>query len=68
MGKKLNTHFHNDGKKFAEVHLETRDEFFYVKFFENDGRLIETRQFEGKTLGEVNDVVESWCNNVLLLG
>lgn len=68
MGKKLNTFFHTDGKKFAEIHLESRDEYFYVKFFEGDGRLIETRHFEGKSLHYVSDAVENWCANILLLG
>ena len=67
MGKKISTFFHKDGKKFAEVHLETRDEHFYVKFYEGDGRLIETRDFPDKSLHYVTDAVENWCDGILLL-
>lgn len=67
MGKKISTYFHNDGKKFAEVHLETRDEHFYVKFFDGDGRLIEMRDFPNKSLRYVTDAVENWCDGILLL-
>lgn len=67
MGKKINTHIHQDGKKYAEVHLEPRDEYFYVKFFNENGQLLETRHFEGKSIHYVNDAVENWCTNILLL-
>ena len=67
MGKRIKTLFHNDGKKFAEIHLEVKDEHFYVKFFENDGRLIKSIDYPGKPLRFVTDAVENWCDGSVTL-
>ena len=67
MGKKLKTYFHNDGKKFAEIHLETKDEHFYIKFFEGDGRLIEIVAYPGKSMHYVRDAADNWCDGILKL-
>jgi len=69
MGKKLGTH-KRDNDNYCEIHIDTKDEVLYVKYFEN-GRMSEKVEYPDKDLSSVRKLAENWCDNdsgALLLG
>ena len=50
MGKKLSTYKSDENKGYAEVHVDMKQESFYIKYFDNNGKRFFTEDFEGKSL------------------
>jgi hypothetical protein len=48
----------------AELHKQSYDDYYYVKFFENDEH-IETRVLKEKTLRYAEDCAENWTIGVI---
>ena len=48
----------------AEVHKQIYDDYFYVKFFENEEHT-ETRVLKDKTLRYAEDCAENWTIGVI---
>jgi hypothetical protein len=60
MGKKLSTYKSDENKGYAEVHVDMKQESFYIKYFDNNGKRFFTEDFEGKSLRYVEDAAENW--------
>ena len=62
MGKKIST-FYNDNTSLGhcEIHVNYKEEMFYIKFFDNEGRRFFTEEFPGKSMRYVEDAAENWC-------
>lgn len=61
------TEYNGNGKytnRKAEVHKQIYDDYFYVKFFENDQH-IETRVLKDKSLRYAEDCAENWTIGVI---
>jgi hypothetical protein len=67
MGKKLSTHFSDDNRGKAEVHVDFKHEMFYIKYFDNNNKRFYTEEFEGKTLRYVEDAAENWALGIKAL-
>tara|TARA_R110000823_G_scaffold174825_2_gene307434 strand:- start:418 stop:633 length:216 start_codon:yes stop_codon:yes gene_type:complete len=60
MGKKLSTHYSEKGKGKCEIHVDMKQEMFYIKYYDNNDRRFFTEDFESKTLRYVEDAAENW--------
>jgi hypothetical protein len=61
MGKKLSTYRSDEGKGYAEVHVDMKNESFYIKYFDSNNKRFFTEDFEGKSLRYVEDAAENWA-------
>ena len=64
MGKKLSTYRSDEGKGYAEVHVDMKNESFYIKYFDSNNKRFFTEDFEGKSLRFVEDAAENWALGV----
>jgi hypothetical protein len=64
MGKKLSTYWSDEGKGYAEVHVDMKNESFYIKYFDSNNKRFFTEDFEGKSLRYVEDAAENWALGV----
>ena len=48
MGKKLSTHYSEKGKGKCEIHVDMKQEMFYIKYYDNNDRRFFTEDFESK--------------------
>lgn len=60
MGKKINTVYSDTGKGWCEIHLDSKNESFYIKYFDEWGRHFFTEDFPDKALTYVQDAAENW--------
>ena len=62
MGKKLSTYYCGDDTngQFCEVHVDFKEERFYVKYFDEAGSLMQVEDLPNKTLRYVEDAAENW--------
>lgn len=60
MGRKVLTY---ETKKHGrcEIHVDSKNEMFYIKYFDNNGRQYYTEDFPNKSLREVEEIAENWC-------
>lgn len=61
MGKKLSTHYSDFGKGKCEIHVDMKQEMFYIKYFDSNDKRFFTEDFTGKTLRYVEDAAENWA-------
>lgn len=61
MGKKLSTYHSDHDSGFAEIHIDMKNEHLYIKYFDNNGKLFFSEDFEGKSLRYVEDAAENWA-------
>ena len=64
MGKKLSTHYPTVGKGWAEIHLDSKDESLYIKYFNEGGTVFFREQFPNKSMHYVEDAAENWANGI----
>tara|TARA_R110000772_G_scaffold25420_1_gene66284 strand:+ start:1090 stop:1305 length:216 start_codon:yes stop_codon:yes gene_type:complete len=64
MGKKLSTYYSDDNKGHAEVHVDMKQESFYIKYFDENGKRFFTEDFPDKSLRYVEDAAENWALGV----
>lgn len=60
MGKLISTYWADDNKGRAEVHLDAKNESFYIKYFVHDAQTFWVEDVEG-SLSTVEAVAEDWC-------
>ena len=60
MGKKLSTFYSDKDKGKAEIHVDYKNEYFYIKYFDNNDKQFFTEDFIGKSLRYVEDAAENW--------
>ena len=68
MGKKLSVWHTSDNKGFAEIHADLRNEYFYIKYFDNNNKLFFTEDFPNKSLRYVEDAAENWTLGIKKIG
>ena len=62
MGKKLSTFWKDDESQFCEIHVDFKEEYFYIKYFNKDAAArFHTEEFRGKSLRYVEDAAENWA-------
>lgn len=61
MGKKLQTHHSEKGKGKCEIHVDLKQEMFYIKYYDNNNKQFFVEDFPNKALGYVEDAAENWC-------
>lgn len=61
MGKKLSTWEAVPPQRgHCEIHVDYKEETFYIKYFDNHGKLFFTEDFPNKSLRYVEDAAENW--------
>jgi len=61
MGKRLSTHESEQGKGYAEVHFDFKEELAYIKYFDNHSKQFFIEEFPGKTVRYAEDAAENWA-------
>ena len=61
MGKKLQTHHSEKGKGKCEIHVDLKQEMFYIKYYDDNGKKFFTEEFTKNTLRYVEDAAENWA-------
>ncbi len=61
MGKKLSTIESEQGKGYAEVHFDFKEELAYVKYYDNHSKQFFLEEFPGKTIRYAEDAAENWA-------
>ena len=64
MGKKLSTYWSEAVKGYAEVHVDMKNEAFYIKYFDSNNKRFFTEDFPDKSLRYVEDAAENWALGV----
>jgi len=63
MGKKLWTVNSNSTDNYCEVHMDMKEEYAYIKFYDIAGAYVK-EEFKGKSLGYVSDAAENWAMGI----
>lgn len=62
MGRKLSTwEAEPKDRGYCEVHMNYKEEYAYIKYFDNRGKVFFTEDFPNKSIHYVNDAAENWC-------
>jgi len=61
MGKHLSTFYKDDSTEYCELHVDLKEEFFYIKYFDDRKNRFYTEEFKGKSLRYVEDAAENWA-------
>tara|TARA_B100000085_G_C18387743_1_gene449157 strand:+ start:437 stop:649 length:213 start_codon:yes stop_codon:yes gene_type:complete len=61
MGRKLSTHYSESGKGYCEVHFDYKEEYAYIKYFDNQDRKFYQEEFPNYSVGQVQTKAEDWC-------
>jgi hypothetical protein len=60
MGRKVLTYLTNDNRGHCEIHVDAKNEVFYIKYFDSNGKQFYTEDFPNKSLRYVEDAAENW--------
>ena len=63
MGKRIKTIYTDDDRGWAEIHMDVKDEHFYIKYFTELGSLISIDEYPNKPLIEVEEIAKQWISN-----
>lgn len=61
MGNKLSTYYSDFGKGYCEVHFDFKEEYAYIKYFDNNEKHFFTEDFKNKSMRYVEDAAENWA-------
>lgn len=61
MGRKLSTYEANDGKGYCEVHFDFKEEYAYIKYFDDTGKKFYTEDHQNQSIEEVNRHARKWA-------
>jgi hypothetical protein len=67
MGRKVLT-YTTPNRGYCEIHLDSKNEMFYIKYFDNEGRKFFVEDFPDKSLSYVEEAAENWCSGIKKLG
>jgi len=59
MGRKVLT-YTTETRGYCEIHVDSKNEMFYIKYFDDAGRQFYTEDFPNKSLAFVEDAAENW--------
>lgn len=60
MGRKVLT-YATEKHGHCEIHVDTKNEMFYIKYFDSNGRQFFVEDHPNKSLREVEQIAEQWC-------
>ena len=61
MGRRLSTYESDIGKGYCEVHMNFKDEFAYIKYFDNTGKQFYVEEFPKLSVKEVSSTARRWA-------
>lgn len=61
MGRKLSTYEANDGRGYCEVHFNFKEEYAYIKYFDDTGKKFYTEDHHDKAIHDVNRHARMWA-------
>lgn len=61
MGRKLSTYESEVGKGYCEVHFDFKQEYAYIKYFDNNNKMFYSEEFLNTPLTEVNSTARKWA-------
>lgn len=61
MGRKLSTYESELGKGYCEVHFNYKEEYGYIKYFDNNGKQFYVEEFPGETIKTVTSTARQWA-------
>lgn len=65
MGRKVWTYTTlNNANGHCEIHVDAKNEMFYIKYFDNTGRMFFVEDFPDKSLVYVEEAAENWCRGL----
>jgi len=64
MGKKIKTVYPDQGKGWCEIHLDSKDESLYIKYFDEGGHRFFTEEFPNKSMHYVQDAADNWASGI----
>ena len=65
LGRKISTwEAHPPGRGYCEIHCDFKEELFYIKYFDDNGKMFYTEDFPNKSLHYVNDAAENWTTGI----
>ena len=65
--KLLSTYYSDIGQDYAEIHVNLKEEFFYIEYHSDDKKIFHTEDFVGKALRYVEDAAENWALGIKIL-
>jgi len=60
MGKKLSTYYSDNGDDYCEIHFDYKEEYAYIKYFDDNGIKYFEESFINKSLNYVESAAENW--------
>lgn len=61
MRKHLSTFYPEDDTGRAEVHVNFKEEMFYIEYYDENNKLFFTEDFPNKSMRYVEDAAENWA-------
>ena len=61
MGKKLSTYYRENSNEFCEIHVDFKEEMFYIKYYDDNSNLMKLMEYPGKSHRYVEDAAENWA-------
>jgi len=61
MGKHISTYYSDFDEGYCEIHFDFKEEYAYIKYFDNNGKRFFTEDFKGKSMRYVEDAAENWA-------
>ena len=68
MGKLLHTLHADNEAGHCEVKFNSKEESFYIKYYNADGKFFHQEEFSGKSIHYVKSAAENWCTGIKKLG
>tara|TARA_B110000908_G_scaffold72905_1_gene87928 strand:+ start:1260 stop:1496 length:237 start_codon:yes stop_codon:yes gene_type:complete len=67
MGKHLSTYYKDHSKAYCEIHVDMKEEMFYIKFYNDSGKQFFVEEFPNKSHRYVEDAAENWALGIKLI-
>jgi hypothetical protein len=61
MGKKISTYYSDVGKGYCELHVNYKEEMFYLKYFDDNNKQFFIEEFPNRSMQYVEDAAENWA-------
>lgn len=61
MGKHISTYYSDDDRGYCELHVNYKEEMFYLKYFDDNGKQFFVEDFPNKSMRYVEDAAENWA-------
>ena len=61
MSKKISTYYADDNRGYCELHVDYKEEMFYLKYFDDHGKQFFTEEYPNRSMRYVEDAAENWA-------